>query len=384
MNEVKIFVSSTCYDLTQIRADLHDFISSIGHIPVLSDFNSFPIDPDSDTLENCLSNVSRSDIFILILGGRYGFEVSDDKSITNYEYLHAKSLGIPSYVFIYKPIINILALWKANKSADFSTVVDSTKIFEFVEIVREKSKQWCYEFEKSQDIVPTLKIQLSNLFKLSLDLRRKYDVVEMPRFYSNISGKALNIILKKDIAFETLFFAQNLQDELAKHENLKLDLEYKIMYGCSGNIEGADCIEWISNQFSVVDYLLESFNNLFNDAYRQFYGKPGEPSDLNGLYYVSTSIARIFKEMIEWTIRVKSTRVDEDFTHLRDLVAEFLHNPIKEIWEYGQSTVKSIEDGIMQVKATSQPVNLKAHLALTGDDHLMEAFAKELKRLKGL
>jgi hypothetical protein len=384
MNEVKVFVSSTCYDLTQIRADLHDFITLIGHIPVLSDFSSFPIDPDAGTLENCLANVARSDIFVLILGGRYGYQIDDDKSITNSEYLHAKSLGIPSYVFIYKPIISMLSFWKLNKTADFSSVVDSCKVFEFVEVVREKSKQWCYEFEKSQDIVPTLKIQLSNLFKLSLDIRRKYDITERPKFYDNISGKALNILLKKDEAFEALFFAQSLQDELMKYENLKLDLEYKIMYGCSGNIQEAYCIDWLSNQFSVVDYLLSSFNNLFSDAYKKYFGEPGEPSDLKGLYYVSSSIARIFKEMMEWTIRVKSTLVDEKYTLLRDLVAEFLRNAIKEIWEYGQTTVQSIENAIMQVKATSQPIILKAHLTLTADEHLMDAFKKEVKRLNGL
>ena len=41
-----VFVSSTCFDLSQVRADLKEFIEDdCGFEPMLSDFNSFPIDP---------------------------------------------------------------------------------------------------------------------------------------------------------------------------------------------------------------------------------------------------------------------------------------------------------------------------------------------------
>jgi hypothetical protein len=320
----------------------------------------------------------------LILGGRYGYQIENEKSITNSEYLYAKSLGIPSYVFINKQIVNILPIWKRNKEADFSDVVDSTKVFEFVEEVREKSKQWCYDFERSQDIVPILKIQLSNLFKLSLDLRRKYDVPDRPRFYNDLSGKALNIILKEDLAFEPLFFAQSLQDELLKYESLKLDLEYKVVYSCSGSVRGITFFSWIDTQFSVVTYLLDSLNNLFDNAYRHFYGKPGEPSDLKGLYYVSSSIAKIYKEMLEWSIRIQSTLVDEEFVYLRDLIAKFVIKPSQELWEYGESTAPAIEDGIRIFKTTGEKVDIKAQLTLTANPDLMNSFTGELNRLRGI
>jgi len=68
-----IFVSSTCYDLGQIRADLKQFIESLGLDPILSDFSSFPINPSYDIVRNCRETIkNRADIFILIIGGRYG------------------------------------------------------------------------------------------------------------------------------------------------------------------------------------------------------------------------------------------------------------------------------------------------------------------------
>ena len=53
-----VFVSSTCYDLKQIREDIRDFFqNSYGLEVMLSEFDSFPVDPCIGTFENCLKNV---------------------------------------------------------------------------------------------------------------------------------------------------------------------------------------------------------------------------------------------------------------------------------------------------------------------------------------
>lgn len=95
-----IFVSSTCYDLSQVRLDLKRFIEALGYDAVISESNAFPVNPQTSTVENCLRAVrDRADILILIVGARYGTVVVDrDRSITNLEYLEAKAKGIPIYV----------------------------------------------------------------------------------------------------------------------------------------------------------------------------------------------------------------------------------------------------------------------------------------------
>jgi hypothetical protein len=58
MNAPAVMVSSTFYDLRQIRADLLDFLrDEVGYQPLLSEYVSFPIDPDVDTIENCRRRV---------------------------------------------------------------------------------------------------------------------------------------------------------------------------------------------------------------------------------------------------------------------------------------------------------------------------------------
>jgi hypothetical protein len=111
-----VFVSPTFYDLKQIRADLRDFITTLGLIPVISEYGSFPIDPTIPTVENCLKVVDENaDIFVLMIGARYGTIKDQGKSVTNMEYLKAGAKGIPIYVFIEKSILNILPLWSAER-----------------------------------------------------------------------------------------------------------------------------------------------------------------------------------------------------------------------------------------------------------------------------
>lgn len=45
MSKIKVFISSTCYDLGPTRNKLHSFIESMGYDPVCSDRNEVMYDP---------------------------------------------------------------------------------------------------------------------------------------------------------------------------------------------------------------------------------------------------------------------------------------------------------------------------------------------------
>src|SRR5215218_3100859 len=121
VNAPAVTVSSTFYDLAQVRADLLHFLQDeVGYRPLLSEYPSFPIDPDADTIENCRRRVERdADILVLIIGGRYGYvDTASDKSVTNLEYLAAQAKGIPIYPFVDKRVTAILPVWKVNPEGD--------------------------------------------------------------------------------------------------------------------------------------------------------------------------------------------------------------------------------------------------------------------------
>ncbi|HZL79813.1 MAG TPA: DUF4062 domain-containing protein [Candidatus Limnocylindrales bacterium] len=95
MSKTRIFVSSTCYDLAAVREDLRRFILQLGHEPLLSEYHSFPINPDQTTIQNCKKSVeSHTDVLVLIVGGKRGaLDPASGKSVTNLEYDTARQNG---------------------------------------------------------------------------------------------------------------------------------------------------------------------------------------------------------------------------------------------------------------------------------------------------
>src|SRR5947209_15106936 len=101
MSRTKIFVSSTFFDLAQVRDDIRTTITELGHEALLNEYPSFPVNPSIDTIENCKKAVRSSDFFVLIIGGRRGsLDPVSGKSITNVEYDAALQSGIDCFIFV--------------------------------------------------------------------------------------------------------------------------------------------------------------------------------------------------------------------------------------------------------------------------------------------
>jgi hypothetical protein len=82
---------------------------------LVSEFDSFPVQPEINAIENCLKAVDeRADLFVLIVGGRYGSINDQGKSVTNMEYLRARAKGIPVYSFVQRSILEVMSEWKGN------------------------------------------------------------------------------------------------------------------------------------------------------------------------------------------------------------------------------------------------------------------------------
>ena len=143
----RVFISSTCYDLKYIRENLKYFIRTLGYEPVLSEEGSIYFDPTLNTQDSCLREVPSCQLFVLIIGGRFG-EVYKDTgaSITNIEYREAVKSKIPIFALVDNSVHSEYFVYqknKANPKIDESKIVypsaDSIKIFDFIEEVRRNS-----------------------------------------------------------------------------------------------------------------------------------------------------------------------------------------------------------------------------------------------------
>ena len=116
----KIFVSSTCYDLIDIRSEIEPILSENGFTPILSDSNTseFTIHPDINSIESCLVNVKDAGIFVIILSQRYGSSLKEsgfeDISATHLEYNTAVNSNIPIYMYVRDKLEAELSIYKKN------------------------------------------------------------------------------------------------------------------------------------------------------------------------------------------------------------------------------------------------------------------------------
>ncbi len=384
MNKLNIFVSSTCYDLSQIRVDMHEFIDKCGYSPILSEFRNFPVSPDKNTLQNCINTVkSDADIFVLIIGNRYGSQIESGQSITNIEFLSAKEKGIPIYIFINKNILNFLYYWKKNKGGDFTDIVDTIKIFEFVSEIRDNEKLWTFEFETAQDIISVLKIQFSYLFKDALNLKAKYNGEIGELYKLNLSGEALRIIIEKHTNYEIKFFFQVLIDEIKKKESLKNDIKYEIILNSKFiALNPQSVIDWSLHRIEELKYLINSINNLINKTFQIFYKEHGLASDLKGLFYTAETYVRIYESIIHWSIDTMSTYVNEESLGLKDKLSKFTHKLIEDVWNFPFDKLELINKVIKDFELGHPVPEITLTLKLELGEDAMNNFLIELQNFK--
>jgi hypothetical protein len=180
MPRPRIFVSSTYYDLKHIRASLDLFIDSLGYDPVLSEKGDIAYTPDRPLDESCYREAENSDIFVLIVGGRYGSEASSSttsiqghfyeryESITKKEFESAIAKDIPVYILIEKGVHSEYRTFLKNKhKQDVNYAhVDSANIFRFIdEILSLPRNNPVQSFEKFDEVESWLRDQWAGLFR---------------------------------------------------------------------------------------------------------------------------------------------------------------------------------------------------------------------------
>lgn len=373
------FVSSTCYDLKQIRADMKEFFEgNYGFEAMLSEFDSFPIDPCVGTFENCLSNVDQcADVFVLIVGNRYGYVLGSGKSITNLEYLHAKAKGIPMYVFVSKQIYATLPIWRANKTGDFSSVADSPKIFEFVAEIYDECKQWIYTYDNVQDIKLTLKNQLGLIFADGLKFKAIANASRSPILNQDLPSGAVRVVIEKPYAWEYKFLAYVLKYEFDKLQQRKWDLRFGIFDGNSLKKSPQELLDDISERLNEMLNLVDVLSILINTIIQEAIGEPGAPSDLEMMIYTCKRLAATYERLVGWSLYFKSLHAHEMFDTLLGLLYDLPKSALTSIDDFVEDFYKQITD-IPDVK---DDVERKVKFSITLDNSNFDEINAEIDRL---
>lgn len=381
-----VFVSSTCYDLRQIRQDIRDFIENdLGYEAVLSEYDSFPVDPDMDTINNCLRAVEeRANILVLVVGGRYGY-VTDhgEKSVTNLEYLRAKVKGIPIFVFIDQSILNILPVWEKNKTADFSGIVDSPKIFEFVDSLRNKDSNWVHEFSSGKDIINCLKKQISYLVNDCLRLREHFHKEKISPKVLKYSGRVFELAVEKPDGWEYLLFAAALKDNLDKLDELRYDLKYGITFkNAILYNEPTEIIDFVQMKCGELENRVGMLSEIINNAFPEAIGKPGVSGNAEYIIYVAEKLIEVYKSVHEWSLEFRSIMVPDEFQNLLLCVSQFSQTVIEDIEKFILDYDTRINEAILDIDENSEKRTLSFTLTLRAFD--ISKYEAEIKNLRDM
>ena len=156
---MKIFLSSTCYDLTDLRAALEDYLEKSGHKVLLSDRSDFLVDPGQHRHNVCVDNAAKSEFMIVIVDSRFGALYTGDKSIsvTWAEARAALAAKVEMIVFVRRAVFIERLTWKKNPCIT-PAHCDDTRVFKFIdELQRHPSGLWIdTQFDDVMDIITRL------------------------------------------------------------------------------------------------------------------------------------------------------------------------------------------------------------------------------------
>lgn len=329
-------ISSTFYDLQQVREDLRVFLEDhLGYRTLLSEHPSFPVNPSLDAIENCRERVSRdADVLVLVIGGRYG-HVDDRtaKSVTNIEYLAAREKGIPVYAFVSAGILPLLQMYRDNPSANYSSAVDNPLVFDFIARVRDVDKVWTQGFTRAADIIEALRIQFAyehtrGLLLAATFRESQHDIAWM----NGWSAETVRIALERPFAWEWRLFASALRDALASHRKLRARHRSKKAFGLGQDV--SDPIAWMGARFSDARRFPSALEDVINSALPEAFGPSGQPGNRDLVLFAAETLGDIYREMLRWSERVRTANIHDCFSLAVALLGRFLDAAIEALEEF--------------------------------------------------
>lgn len=237
MAKPAVFVSSTFVDLKDIRHRLADFISEMGYEPRLFEKGGVGFDHQKPFDESCYEAVSECDIFVLIIGGRYGSPASDSKiknglkkynSVTRKEYLQARRGGVPIYIFVEKNVHAEYKTYSKNKDQKMAYAhVDNPLVFDLIEdIYKQRLNNYINEFVDVSDITSVLKSQWATMVRahirerLKVKRRNTVRINSFKLFYHRVHEKKTISDLAADagVSRSTILRLERLKSRNAKFD----------------------------------------------------------------------------------------------------------------------------------------------------------------------
>lgn len=185
MAKPRVFISSTFYDLRQVRSDIDTFIENLGYETVKNEDGDIPYGKEDALEEYCYKEIKAVDILISIVGGRFGTESSrNNSSISQMELKTALKENKQVYIFIENNVLSEYETYLINKENESMKYryVDDKRIYQFIEEIKTlNTNNNIKSFETASDITKYLKEQFAGLFQRFLEEQTRIKEISLIR-----------------------------------------------------------------------------------------------------------------------------------------------------------------------------------------------------------
>ncbi len=368
-----VFVSSTFYDLRQIRSDLCDFVEKeLGFRFLASEHPSFPVDPDVSTIENCRRQVEHgADILLLVVGGRYGsVDPRSRKSVTNLEYLTARAKGIPIYCFVQREILAIYPVWQANPDGNFEGHVDTPRLFDFIHQIRSEDAVWVFPFNGAQEISSVLRTQLAYLMKRGLDLQLRLH--GQSRGLPSLKGEAFRIVLEKPPAWVPSLFAQLVIDEVDAREDKRRAYGSAIAFGSGERIEHLETAAWLQSKLDEAKRIVEGLKSLEEHSMNAAFSA----NDARLIAYSAHEVGNAYDAILDWAATLRRAHIKDIWQPLAAEVSRMLGGCLEELENLGPRLKAQVSEALNGDSKSDATIVQTIKLDVVNTERVNEEIAK--------
>ena len=244
---LQVFVSSTFSDLREERQAAVEAILSAGHIPAGMELFAAG---DESQMEVIKQWIDESDVYLLIVGGRYGsIEPKSGKSYTQLEYEHALEKGKPLFACVLKESAldarvkkhGIEMIDKHRKELDAFRDLVQSKVVEFWEDTKDIKLAIINklgQLSRREDLIgwtranqqanlPALSDEIARLSKENADLRGQLSNKSEP-LINGLPYSQLKTLLQKKEIWD---YIKNQRDKLRKTINRDAQVALLVEFG---------------------------------------------------------------------------------------------------------------------------------------------------------
>jgi len=209
---------------------------------VLSENGDVFYHPDLHTHESCVHEVSNCQLFVLIIGGRFGGKYISDKakSITNAEYVAAREKNIPVFTYVRDVVLHSHNIFNQNKKKEFVADIDypgiekqehALDIFRFIDDVRRSPSNNAFErFNSFHDIELHLRKQWAGLF---YDLLKSREVKAQIDITNHLVSNLAASSQKLEELVKSLYISSNGDTAQKEIELIEVFSGVESFYECS-------------------------------------------------------------------------------------------------------------------------------------------------------